>query len=86
MDEALAERCIRIARYMLEKRATVRQASRVFGISKSSVHKDMNVRLKELDTALWREVSCLLRYNKSVRHLRGGAATRAKYLSEKMQS
>ena len=83
MDEALAERCITIARYMLEKRATVRQASRIFGISKSSVHKDMGVRLKDVDLALWREVSCLLKYNKSVRHLRGGAATKAKYLAEK---
>ena len=79
MDECIRQRCLTIAAYMLEHRATVRQAARVFGISKSSVHKDLGQRLPQINPRLGREVAALLRYNKSVRHLRGGAATRARY-------
>ena len=79
MDEAIAKRCLTVAQYMLEKRATVRQAARMFGLSKSSVHKDMCVRLPQLDARLGREVAALLEYNKAVRHLRGGEATRRRY-------
>ena len=79
MDETIARRCITIARYMLEHRATVRQAARVFGLSKSSIHKDMIRRLPQVDRSLAQEVASLLRYNKAVRHLRGGEATRRRY-------
>lgn len=79
MEEAISRRCIDIARYMLETRSTVRQAAGVFGLSKSSVHKDMITRLPQIDPRLAREVHALLRYNKAVRHLRGGEATRLRY-------
>ncbi|MBQ3483919.1 MAG: sporulation transcriptional regulator SpoIIID [Clostridia bacterium] len=79
MDETIARRCIAIARYMLESRATVRQAAKVHGLSKSSVHKDMIQRLPQIDPRLAREVHALLKYNKAVRHLRGGEATRLRY-------
>lgn len=79
MDEPIARRCLTVAQYMLEKRATVRQAAAVYGLSKSSVHKDMCQRLPQLDARLARQVSALLEYNKSVRHLRGGEATRKRY-------
>ena len=79
MDEVLVRRCLMVAQYMLERRATVRQAAAAFNISKSSVHKDMCVYLPKIDTKLAREVSALLAYNKSVRHLRGGEATRRRY-------
>ena len=79
MEDAVSRRCVAIAQYMLEHRATVRQAAAVFGLSKSAVHKDMVARLPALDRRLGRQVSALLAYNKSVRHLRGGEATRQRY-------
>jgi len=79
MDESISRRCVTIAQYMLEHRATVRQAAKVYGLSKSSVHKDMISRLPQIDARLGREVAALLKYNKAVRHLRGGEATRRRY-------
>ena len=79
MDETIARRCLDIAQYMLENRATVRQAAKVFGLSKSSIHKDMICRLPLVDARLGREVRALLKYNKAVRHLRGGEATKRRY-------
>lgn len=79
MDETISRRCITIARFMLEHRSTVREAARVHGMSKSAVHKDMIRRLPQIDARLGREVAALLRYNKAVRHLRGGEATRRRY-------
>lgn len=79
MDESIRLRCLTIAAYMIQHHATVRQAARVFGISKSSVHKDMGERLPHIDRHLAAQVAALMRYNKAVRHLRGGAATKARY-------
>lgn len=79
MDESIRQRCLAIAEYMIDRRATVRQAARAFGISKSSVHKDMGQRLPRIDKRLGDEVASLLQHNKAVRHLRGGEATRARY-------
>lgn len=79
MDEAIRRRCLRIAVFMLEQGATVREAARVFGLSKSSVHKDMGERLPRVDSRLGGEVAALMRYHKAVRHLRGGDATRRRY-------
>ena len=83
MDESIRLRCMTIARWMLEKRATVRQAARHFGLSKSSVHKDMVARLPLCSPAEAKQVAQLMRYNKSVRHLRGGEATRRRYRAQK---
>ena len=82
MDEAIRQRVRAIAAYMVRNRATVRQAAGVFGISKSSVHKDMGERLPQVDPVLGRQVAELMRYNKAVRHLRGGEATRRRYRVE----
>ena len=79
MDESITRRCITVAQYMLEKRATVRQAAKIYGLSKSSVHKDMCQRLPRIDPKLARQIAALLEYNKAVRHLRGGEATRRRY-------
>ena len=79
MDERIRLRCITVGAYMVEHQSTVRQAARVFGLSKSSVHKDMTCRLPLIDPSLARQVSALLTYNKAVCHLRGGAATRRRY-------
>ena len=80
MDESIRLRCLQTASWMLEHRATVRQAATHFGLSKSAVHKDMCARLPLVSAKLAQQVAALMRYNKSVRHLRGGEATRQKYL------
>lgn len=68
-----------LARYMVEHRTTVRAAAAKFGVSKSTVHKDISDRLQHYDRALYSEVKVLLEQNKAERHLRGGEATRKKY-------
>ncbi len=75
------ERCEVLGDYFIEHKTTVRQAAQVFGISKSTVHKDITMRLREINPALYHAVKTVLEYNKSERHLRGGEATRRKYLS-----
>ena len=74
-----SERCVVLGEYLLEHSATVRTAAQVFGISKSTVHKDVTDRLRHVNNALWQEVQELLNKNKQERHLRGGEATRKKY-------
>ncbi len=73
------ERSVVLGEYLLEHSATVREAARVFGISKSTVHKDVTDRLRHVNNALWMQVQELLNKNKQERHLRGGEATRQKY-------
>ncbi len=75
------ERCVEVASYMLEHDATVRAAARHFSISKSTVHKDVTEKLKSISPALYTEIQTLLAKNKAERHLRGGEATRVKYLN-----
>ena len=68
-----------LAVYILENRATVRAAAARFGVSKSTVHKDMTERLPHMDPALYKQVRRLLDINTAERHIRGGLATRRKY-------
>lgn len=75
------ERCEQLARYMLEHKATVRTTAQRFGISKSTVHKDVTQTLEKVNPALWAAVKAVLEVNKNERHLRGGEATKQKYLS-----
>lgn len=82
MKTYIEERAIKIANYIIEQNATVRQTAREFGISKSTVHKDMTERLSELNPALAIQVRKVLDVNKSERHIRGGLATKEKYLSK----
>ena len=77
------ERCVVLGEYLLEHSATVRTAAQVFGISKSTVHKDVTERLRHVNSALYGEVQELLNKNKQERHLRGGEATRKKYTAER---
>lgn len=79
MKDDIEDRTIEIAQYIAEHGATVRSAARAFGLSKSTVHKDMEERLKHLHPALFQQVRAVLIHNKAVRHLRGGEATRRKY-------
>lgn len=80
MKEYIEERAVRIANYIIENKATVRQTARQFGISKSTVHKDVTERLLHINPSLAGEARKVLDVNKSERHIRGGLATKEKYL------
>lgn len=77
--DTIEERACRVAAYMIETGATVRKAARHFGISKSTIHKDLSQRLPQYNTNLYRQVRVVLDANKAERHIRGGNATRKKY-------
>ena len=79
MKGNIEERACQLALYIIENRTTVRAAAQKFGISKSTVHKDVAQRLKYVDPQLYREVKNVLEVNKAQRHIRGGMATREKY-------
>lgn len=78
------ERCIILASYMLENNSTVRAVGKHFGISKSTVHKDITQNLKSVHPNLYKKVKKLLEKNKEERHLRGGEATKQKYKMSKI--
>ena len=82
MKTYIEERAIEVANYIIEQNATVRQTARKFGISKSTVHKDVTERLEEIDPSLAKRARVVLDVNKSERHIRGGMATREKYLQQ----
>ena len=77
-----SDRCEQLAAYLIEHRATVRQVAHVFGISKSTVHKDITTRLRYVNKQLYAKSKDILEQNKQERHLRGGEATRQKYLEK----
>ncbi len=77
------DRCEILADYVIETGATVRAAAIHFGISKSTIHKDLAYKLKYINPVLYSSVKEILEYNKSERHLRGGEATKRKYLKKK---
>lgn len=82
MKDYIEERALAIANYIIESKATVRQTARKFGISKSTVHKDVTDRLLQINPSLAAEARKVLDTNKSERHIRGGMATREKYLHQ----
>ena len=77
-------RPVGLASYMLEKKCTIRECAKHFGISKSTVHLDVSVRLRKINKDLYSQVKELLEYHREVRHLRGGMATKEKYKSKKL--
>ncbi|MBE5872496.1 MAG: sporulation transcriptional regulator SpoIIID [Lachnospiraceae bacterium] len=80
MKDYIEERAINIANYIIEYNATVRQTAKKFGVSKSTVHKDVTERLEQINPVLAAQARKVLNINKSERHIRGGLATREKYL------
>ena len=78
----IEERAVDIANYIVKSKSTVRQAAKQFGVSKSTVHKDITERLLKINPSLASETRKVLDINKSERHIRGGLATREKYLRE----
>ena len=82
MKSHIEERAIVVAKYILEKNTTVRQTAKTFGVSKSTIHKDVTEQLEEINPSLAKEVKKVLEKNKSERHIRGGLATKLKYEKE----
>lgn len=80
---SIEERCEKMAQYLIENKSTVRETAKRFGISKSTVHKDLTDKLYKINLLLYNEVARILAINKKERHLRGGEATKQKYLNEK---
>ena len=79
MPDTIEERACALAVYMIESGCTVRAAAHFFGLSKSTVHKDLQQRLRKTNPALYSQVRTVLERNKMERHIRGGMATRRKY-------
>ena len=82
MKDYIEERAVEIANYIIEEKATVRQTAKKFGISKSTVHKAVTERLLQINPSLAHEARKILDVNKQERHIRGGLATREKYLHQ----
>ena len=80
LKDYIEERALKIASYIIENQATVRQTARQFGVSKSTIHKDVTDRLSQINPQLAKEARKVLDFNKQERHIRGGLATREKYL------
>ena len=79
MKDYIEERAVSIANYIIDNNATVRQTAKTFGVSKSTVHKDISERLPLFNRPLYMQVKAVLDVNKAQRHIRGGIATRKKY-------
>lgn len=85
VHEHIRHRCVRLGKLLVETGETVRVLAKMTGYSKSTVHKDLTERLQQVNEELAKEVREILAYHKSVRHLRGGEATRRKWQSQKKQ-
>ncbi|HOB86229.1 MAG TPA: sporulation transcriptional regulator SpoIIID [Bacillota bacterium] len=85
MHDYIQQRVLEISQYILESGATVRQVARNYGVSKSTVHKDVTERLPQINKHLAQQVKKILEQNKAERHLRGGEATKRKYLAMRQQ-
>ncbi|MBD8037746.1 MULTISPECIES: sporulation transcriptional regulator SpoIIID [Solibacillus] len=85
MHEHIRQRCVRLGELLVETGVTVRALAKMTGFSKSTVHKDLTERLKQVNEPLALQVQQVLSYNKSIRHLRGGEATRKKWISKQQE-
>ncbi|KRQ87729.1 Stage III sporulation protein D [Caloramator mitchellensis] len=79
MKDYIEERVLEVAQYIIETRATIRKAAKTFGVSKSTVHKDITERLPKINPQVAKEAKEILDVNKAERHIRGGKATKLKY-------
>jgi putative DeoR family transcriptional regulator, stage III sporulation protein D len=79
LKDYIRQRVIEVANYIYETRATVRQTARIYGVSKSTIHKDVTERLLRINSELATRVKGVLEFNKAERHIRGGKATKRKY-------
>lgn len=83
VKDYIEERTMDAANYIITKEATVRQTAKVFGVSKSTIHKDITDRLPRINPSLADDVKKVLAYNKAERHIRGGKATKEKYIKNR---
>lgn len=83
MNESVETRCVELGKYIVNTKSTVRQTANIFGVSKSTVHIDVTKRLEKINPNLHKDVKAVLEENKAERHIRGGNATREKYLQLK---
>jgi len=79
LKDYIEERVLDVANYIIDSKATIRKTAKVFGVSKSTIHKDMTERLPKLNPAIAQEAKLILDLNKAERHIRGGKATKLKY-------
>ncbi len=79
MKDYIEERVLEVAKYIIESEATIRKTASVFGVSKSTIHKDMTERLPKINAQIAEEAKNILDLNKAERHIRGGKATKMKY-------
>ena len=80
MNKKIISRILDESEYIINKKETVREASKIFNVSKSTVHKDMQVKLKSIDIDRYEKVMKIFNYHKEIRHINGGNATKEKYL------
>jgi len=85
MNKNIINRVIEESNYIIKTKDTIRDIAKVFNVSKSTVHKDLKERLLEIDIDLYNEVSSILQYHLDIRHIRGGNATKKKFLSKKLE-
>ncbi|WP_434305319.1 sporulation transcriptional regulator SpoIIID [Clostridium botulinum] len=79
MKDYIRERALDVSNYVLNTKSTVRRTAKVFGVAKSTIHKDITERLPKINPEVAKKVKEILDYNKSERHIRGGQATKTKY-------
>lgn len=79
MKDYIEERVLEVAKYIIDSKATIRKTAKVFGVSKSTIHKDMTERLPKINPQIATEAKYILDFNKAERHIRGGKATKMKY-------
>lgn len=79
MKDYIEERVLEVAKYIIESKSTIRKTAKIFGVSKSTVHKDITERLPKINPAVAKEAREILELNKAERHIRGGRATKLKY-------
>lgn len=79
MKDYIEERVLEVANYIIDSKSTIRKTAKVFGVSKSTIHKDMTERLPKINPQIAEEAKSILELNKSERHIRGGRATKMKY-------
>lgn len=82
MKDYIEERVLEVAKYIIESKSTIRKTAKVFGVSKSTIHKDMTERLPKINQEIAEQAKVILDINKSERHIRGGKATKLKYKTE----
>ena len=85
MKDYIEERVLEVAQYIIDSKATIRKTAKVFGVSKSTIHKDMTERLPKINPAIAEQTHLILELNKSERHIRGGKATKMKYKVENLK-